>query len=206
MELEVVPGVVPSILATLGPNESVYAEHGIVLYKEDPVKIARKTIPSSGMFSTLKRTSVGGLPFFLTEFTGPGSAAFSRDGVGELRIFDLAANEKLDVAEGSLVCAAASIGYEVVYSKGAPGWGGLWMDQLTGPGKCAVHAFGNFVTLKLAPGETIVVERRSLLHKTPNMPMAPMVQRVGSGLLGRAFSQEMYTVQGPGTVGLQTGR
>jgi uncharacterized protein (AIM24 family) len=206
MKLEVVPGIVPSILATLGPNESLYAEHGIVLYKEDPVRVGRKTIKSGGLFSSLKRTTVGGIPFFLAEFTGPGSAAFSRDGVGEVRVIELAAGETLDVGEGSLICAEASVGYEAIYVKGTGGRMGMWMDQLTGPGQIAIHAYGNFVTLKLAPGETIVAEKGSILHKTPTMKLTPMIQKVGGGLMGSALSQEMYVIEGPGTVGLQTAR
>ncbi len=206
MELEVVPGIVPSVLATLGPADSVYAEHGIVLYKDDPVKVGRKTIASKGFGSTLKRTTVGGLPFFLAEFSGPGSAAFSRNGPGEIRTMELGPGEVLDIAEGSLLCAERSIGYDVEYVKGTGGWLGVWFDRLTGPGKFALHAYGNFVTLKLAPGEAITCERGAILHRSPSMPMAPFVQKVGAGLLGRAFSQEMYSLQGPGTVGLQTGR
>ncbi|MCI4337826.1 MAG: AIM24 family protein [Thermoplasmata archaeon] len=206
MDLEVVPGVVPSVLATLAAGESIYSEHGIVLYKEDSVKVDRKNIPSSGMFSTLKRTTVGGLPFYLAEFTGPGHAAFSRDGVGEVRVMELGQNEVLDVAEGSLVCAENRLRYETLYVKGLPGWGGMWMDQLAGPGKFALHAYGNFITMRLAPGESVVCERRAILHKTPTMPIAPMIQKVGKGLLGRMMAQEMYVLQGPGTIGLQTGR
>lgn len=206
MQLEVVPGIVPSILASLGPGESVFAEHGIVLYKEDPVKVDRRVIPSRGFGATLKRTSVGGVPFFLAEFTGPGHAAFSRNGPGEVRIVELKAGEVLDVAEGSLVCAEKAIGYETVYVKGTGSWLGLWFDQLTGPGSLALHAYGNFMTFQLAAGESMVCERHAILHKTPTMAMSPFVQKVGSGLLGRMMAQEMYIVQGPGTLGLQTGR
>lgn len=206
MELEVVPGVVPSVLATLVAGEAIYSEHGIVLYKEDSVRLGRKTIHSGGFLGALKRTSVGGLPFYLAEFVGPGQVAFSRDGVGEVRVLELAQGQVLDVAEGSLVCADNRIAYETIYVKGASGWMGMWMDQLTGPGKFALHAYGNFVTLTLRPGESIVAERKAILHKTPTMHLTPMVQRVGGGLLGRALSQEMYVMQGPGTVGLQTGR
>lgn len=199
------PGVVPSVLATLGAGESIFSEHGIVLYKEDPVKVDRRTIPSKGFGSTLKRTSVGGVPFFLAEFTGPGLAAFSRNGPGEVRILELATGEVLDVAEGSLVCAAKSIGYDTILAKGTGTYRGIWFDRLSGPGKFALHAYGNFVTLKLAQGETIVCERGAILHKTPAMTMVPFVQKVGTGLMGRMMAQEMYTVQGPGTIGLQTG-
>jgi uncharacterized protein (AIM24 family) len=205
MEFEVVPGIVPSILTTLGPGEAVFAEHGIVLYKEDPVKVDRRVIPSKGFGSSFKRTAFGGIPFFLAEFTGPGHAAFSRNGPGEVRVVELAHGQALDVAEGSLVCAEKAIGYDTFLLSGVGTWRGIWFDRLTGPGKFALHAYGNFVTLKLAPGETIVAERGAILHKEPNMVLAPFVQKVGSGLMGRMMAQEMYTVQGPGTIGLQTG-
>ncbi len=205
MELEVVPGVVPSVLATLAAGEAIFSEHGIVLYKEDPVQVDRRTIPSKGFGSTLKRTSVGGVPFFLAEFTGPGRAAFSRNGPGEVRIVELASGEILDVAEGSLVCAAKSIGYDTVLTKGTGTYRGIWFDRLSGPGKFALHAYGNFVTLSLHPGETIVSERGAILHKTPAMVLTPFVQKVGTWFVGRMMAQEMYTVQGPGTIGLQTG-
>ena len=201
-----VPGIVPSVLATLGPSDAVFAEHGIVLYKEDPVRVARRTIPSKGWGSTIRRTSVGGIPFFLAEFGGPGRAAFSRNGPGEVRTMALGAGEVLDVAEGSLVCAEHSIGYDVEYVKGTGGWLGVWFDRLTGPGSFALHAYGNFVTMTLAPGERIVCEKGAILHRSPTMTMAPFIQKVGSGLMGRAFAQEMYTVDGPGTIGLQSGR
>lgn len=206
MELEVVPGIVPSVLATLGPQDRVFAEHGIVLYKEDPVRVNRRTIPSKGFGSGLKRKAVGGIPFFLAEFSGPGHVAFSRNGQGEIREVTLKAGEVMDVAEGSLVCAEHSIQYDVEYVSGTGGRMGLWFDRLTGPGTFALHAYGNFVTFRLNPGEQIVCERGAVLHRTPSMPMAPFIQRVGTGLMGRAFAQEMYTIQGPGTLGLQTAR
>lgn len=206
MKLEIVPGLVPSILATLGPNERVFSEHGIVLYKEDPVKVDRRVIPSSGFGSSLKRTSFGGVPFFLAEFTGPGQVAFSRNGQGEVREVTLKTGETVDVAEGSLVCAEHSIQYDVHYAPGTRGRMGIWFDRLSGPGTFALHAYGNFVTLTLQPNESIVCEKGAILHKPPAMPMAPFIQSVGKGLLGAAFSQEMYTVQGPGVIGLQTGR
>jgi uncharacterized protein (AIM24 family) len=206
MELEIVPGFVPGILATLGPNESVYAEHGIVLYKEDPVKVNRRVIPSSGFGSAFKRTAVGGVPYFLAEFTGPGAVSFTRNGPGEVRTMELGPNDAIDVAEGSLVCAQSTIAYETIHLKGTGSYRGIWFDQLKGPGRFALHAYGNFVTLKLGPGEKIVVERGAILHKTPMMKMLPFVQKVGGGLLGRFMAQEMYEVEGPGTVGLQTGR
>lgn len=166
----------------------------------------RKRIQGGGIRGSLQRTTVGGMPFFLTEFNGPGRVSFSRDGVGELRALQLRPDELLDVGEGSLVCAAAGIGYEGIYVPGTGGRLGLWMDRLRGPGEVIVHAYGNLVTLDLDPGDQVVCEKRSILHKAPSMKLTAFVQKVGGGPLGWAMSQEMYLVEGPGRVALQTGR
>ncbi|MDE1819872.1 MAG: AIM24 family protein [Euryarchaeota archaeon] len=206
LKFEISPGIVPSVLATLGPGEAVYAEHGVVLWKEAPVKVDRKTIKSGGILSSAKRYTVGGIPFFLTEFQGPGMVSFSRDGVGELRELELKNGETLEVGEGSLVCATAEVRYEAIYVSGTAGRMGIWMDQFTGPGHIVIHANGNLVTMNLQAGEKVVCEKRAILHKTPTMKLTPFIQKVGEGLRGTAMSQEMYEIEGPGRVALQTGR
>ena len=207
MELETLPGLVPAILATLGQNESVYAENGIMLYKDPPVAVGRKTIQSGGMFSTLERKTFGGIPFFLTEFTGPGSVAFSRDGVGEVRTLELETNEEIDVAEGSLLLAEARIGYDMTYIKGTNRPGriiGLWLDRLRGPGKVVLHAFGNVISMSLAPGENLTCDLGALLYKSGTVQAATKNLPFGAGLLGKLESFEVLELTGPGKVALQS--
>jgi uncharacterized protein (AIM24 family) len=211
MELEVVPGIVPSVLATLGPSESVFSEHGIVLDKEDPAKVDRRTIPSNGFGSTLKRTSMGGVPFFLAEFTGPGRAAFSRNGPGEVRVMELASGEVLDVAEHSLLLASLTVTYEALYVPGTGRIGrrvGFWMDRLTGPGTIVVHGHGNVLSFTLALGETFDVDHGGVLLKDDRIQMESFGQSfgqsLGGGLLGSAMSSCALRIHGPGRLGLQT--
>jgi uncharacterized protein (AIM24 family) len=207
VELETVAGLVPALLATLGPGESVYCENGIMLYKDTPVTVGRKQIPGGGLLKTLERTTFGGLPFFLTEFTGPGSVAFSRDGVGEIRLIDLAAGEEIDVAEGSLLCADARIAYDMVYVKGTHRPGrmvGFWMDRLRGPGKVALHAHGNIISMGLDKGEKITSDFGGLLYKSGSVSAAAFNQPFGGGLLGKLESFEVLELTGPGKVALQT--
>ncbi len=207
MELETVAKLVPALLATLGPGESVYCENGIMLYKDTPITVGRKQVPGGGVLKTLERTSFGGLPFFLTEFTGPGSVAFSRDGVGEIRIIELAAGEEIDVAEGSLLCAEARIAYDMVYVKGTHRPGrmvGFWMDRLRGPGKVALHAHGNIISMGLDAGEKITSDFGGLLYKSGSVTASSFNQPFGSGLLGKLESFEVLELTGPGKVALQT--
>lgn len=207
MELETLKGIVPAVLATLAQGESIYCEHGIMLYKDPSVGVGRKTIQSGGMLQTMKRTTVGGVPYFLTEFTGPGSVAFSRDGVGEVRDIELAPNEVLDVAEGSLVCAENRIPYDMIYVKGTNRIGrmlGFWMDRLVGPGKIALHGYGNIISMTLAPNEKVTCDYGALLFKSGSVEAKSLNLPFGSGLLGKLESYEVLELVGPGKVALQS--
>ncbi len=207
MELETLKGVVPAVLATLGPQESIYCEHGIMLYKDPPVTVGRKTIQSGGVLSAAKRTAVGGIPFFLAEYTGPGSVAFSRDGLGEIRDLELAANEVLDVAEGSLLCAENRVPYEMFYVAGTNRVGrmlGFWMDRLTGPGKLALHGYGNVISMSLAPREVITCDMGALLYKSSTVEAKTVNLPFGGGLFGKLEAFEVLDLVGPGKVALQS--
>ncbi|MCI4350238.1 MAG: AIM24 family protein [Thermoplasmata archaeon] len=207
MELETVPGLVPSILVTLQPKESVYCEHGIMLFKDPTVGVGRKTIKSGGFLKTMERSTVGGIPYFLTEFIGPGVVGFSRDGVGEVRVVELAANEELDVAEGSLICAESHIPYDMQYVKGTHRPGrmiGFWMDRLTGPGKVALHAYGNVISMSLAAHETVTADMGALLYKSGSVTAATQNLPFGGGLLGRLEAYEVLQLTGPGKIALQS--
>lgn len=207
MEFETVAGLVPSILVTLQPQESVFCEHGIMLFKDSSVAVGRKTVQSGGFLKTVERTTVGGIPFLLTEFTGPGVVGFSRDGVGEVRVVELAPNEVLDVAEGSLVCAENRIPYDMHYVKGTHRPGrmvGFWMDRLTGPGKVALHAFGNVISMTLAPGERVTADMGSLLFKSGSVTAQTQNLPFGGGFLGKLEAYEVLELIGPGKVALQS--
>ena len=207
MELECLPGLVPTVLATLAPNESVYAEHGIMLFKDPPVGVSRKTIKGGGLLGTVERTTLGGIPYFLTEFTGPGHVGLSRDGTGEVRILELAPNQTIDVAEGSLVCADAHIQYAMEHVKGThrPGaMSGVWLDRLTGPGKVAVHGYGNVISMTLAPREAIHIDMGGLLWKDASVTAKTENLPFGGGFLGKLEAFEVLELIGPGQIAIQS--
>jgi len=207
VQLETLKGIVPAALATLGPQESVYCEHGIMLYKDPSVTVGRKTIESGGAFGSIKRSTFGGIPFFLSEFTGPGSVAFSRDGVGEIRDLELGPGEVLDVAEGSLLLAENRIPYSMIYIEGTHRLGrmiGFWMDRLTGPGKIALHGYGNVISMTLGPQEKITCDYGALLYKSGAVTAKALNLPFGSGLLGKMEAYEVLELLGPGKVALES--
>ncbi len=207
MQLEVVNGLVPSVLATLSPQEMVYCEHGIMLYKDTPVGVGRKSVSGGGLLQGVERVTVGGIPFFLTEFQGPGNVAFSRDGVGEVRVLEVGPNEEIDVREGSLLCAEGTLGYGMHYVHGTHRPGrmvGFWMDRLKGPGKLALHGYGNVISMSLAPREVITCDMGALLYKSSTVEAKTVNLPFGGGLFGKLEAFEVLDLVGPGKVALQS--
>ena len=207
LELTALTGLVPAVLANMQQGESVYCEHGIMLYKDSQVNVSRKTIKSGGFMQSMERTTVGGVPYFLAEFIGPGSTCFSRDGVGDVRVIEISPNQVFDVAEGSLLCADSRVKYEMLHIKGTHrpgGISGVWMDRLTGPGKIAIHGYGDIITMTLGPKEMVPCDMGALLYKEGSVQAQTKNMSFGSGLLGKLEAFEVMELTGPGKVALQS--
>jgi uncharacterized protein (AIM24 family) len=156
---------------------------------------------------SVERTTVGGVPYFLAEFVGPGSACFSRDGVGDVRVIELGQGQVLDVAEGSLLCADNRVQYDMLHVKGTHRPGGLtgvWMDRLTGPGKIAIHGYGDIITMTLQEKEVLPCDMGALLYKDGSVQAQTKNLPFGSGLLGKLEAFEVMDLTGPGKVALQS--
>jgi uncharacterized protein (AIM24 family) len=203
---EILPGMVPALLVTLAEGESVLSENGVMLYKDDSVKVSRRLLQGN-ILEKFERKTLGGMPFFITEFIGPGSVAFSRDGKGEIRDFELKAGEIVDIAEGSLLCFEPSVSYDMRYMGGTLRPGrmiGRWMDRLTGPGKMVIHGYGNIVSFDMEKGEEMIVDYGSLLMKHSSVSETPFNHPLGHGIMGHVESFEVLKLSGQGKVLLQS--
>ncbi len=206
MKFETLNGYVPAVLVTLNESESVFAEHGIMLYKDQSVTVGRRSI-GGNFLEKMERKGLGDIPFIVAEFKGPGSVAFSRDGKGEIRDIEIPAGVTMDVAEGSLLCATDSIKYDMYYIKGTMRLGrmvGRWMDRLTGPGTAVIHGYGNIISFNLDNGESIVVDYGALLMKHSTVRERTFNQPLGHGLMGHVESFEVLELTGPGSIMLQS--
>lgn len=207
MKLSIQGGFVPNVLAELAPGEEVYCEAGVLVYCDPSIQFRMHPLWQGGFAKTLKRTLVGGVPFYMHTFTGPGYAAFSRFGPGEVRIVELAPGESVDVAEHSLLLASQSVQYDAFYVPGRGGLGrlaGFWMDRLTGPGTIALHGHGNILSFALADNETFDIDHGAILMKDPAVRMEAFFQHLGGGLTGGALAYEALRTRGPGRLWLQT--
>ena len=207
MQLKVQGGYIPNVLCELGLNEEVFCEAGVLVYQDPTVRFHMRPLTQGGTTGALKRTMLGGLPYYMHVYTGPGYAAFSRFGPGEVRILELQPGEKVDVAEGCLILASASVLYDTIYVKGTGRIGrmiGFWMDRLTGPGTIAIHGHGNILSFNLPANETFDVDHGAVLLKDDSVRMEAFNQLLGGGFLGGALSYEALRIHGPGRLLLQT--
>jgi uncharacterized protein (AIM24 family) len=207
MKVTVQGGHVPNALTELAAGEQVYCEAGVMVYCDPTVQFHMRPMIQGGIMRSLKRSMIGGVPFYMHTYLGPGYAAFSRSEPGEVRVIELAAGQQLDVAEHSLLLASSTVQYDTIYVKGTGRIGrmvGFWMDRLTGPGTIAVHGHGNILSFTLDDKEVFDVDHGAVLLKDASVQMQAFNQPLGGGLMGATLSYEAMRIQGPGQLMLQT--
>jgi uncharacterized protein (AIM24 family) len=196
--------LVPVAEISLSPQDGIYFEHHVLLWKDQSVPLS--SLKTAG---GMKR-SLGGMPHIVTVANGPGRVAFSRDAPGELVVLPLHPGMELDVREHAFLLASHSIQYSFVRIKGLAnllhGGSGMFMDRFVTaqyPGLLILHGNGNVLERTLGPGEKILVEPGGFLYKDSAVQMQAVQMPLRTGLLGqhRMFLAEMT---GPGRVGIQS--
>jgi uncharacterized protein (AIM24 family) len=186
-------------------NMTVYFEHHILLWKNTTIRIQLKAL--KGM---LKRM-IAGMQIFVTEASGQGIIAFSRDGPGHIVPIHLKHGEELHVREHQFLAATGNIDYSFERVRGLAtmlfGQSGFFIDKFhghTGEGVLWLHGYGNVFEKVLGPGEQIDIEPGGWLYKDPTVRMDTVVDRLTSGLFGATVNFVVNRFTGPGRVGIQS--
>ena len=196
--------LVPVLTVAVTPDQPVYFEHHIMLWKEPTVTIGIKA-----MKGALKRM-VAGMQVFVTEATGRGSIAFSRDGAGHIFGLHLRAGQEVHVREHQFLAATKTIDYTFERVKGIGtmlfGGTGFFIDKFRAEGLDGIlwlHGYGNVFECVLEAGETIDVEPGGWLYKEASVQMTTNVQSLSTGFFGSMnFITNRFT--GPGRIGIQS--
>lgn len=198
-----VDGELVPVLTVDVSRAPVYFEHHILLWKHPSVRIGLR--PMKGM---LKRM-VAGLQVFVTEASGEGLIAFSRDGAGQIVPLHLRAGSELHVREHQFLAATGNVEYTFERVRGISnmmfGGTGFFIDKFrcSSDGVLWLHGYGNVFEKVLAAGEQIDVEPGGWLYKDPAVRMETRTDRLTSGLFGGMnFILNRFT--GPGRVGIQS--
>jgi uncharacterized protein (AIM24 family) len=196
--------IVPAAEINLGPGDSIFFEHHVMLWKEENVPLT--VMPLSG---GLKR-AFAGMPFIISVATGPGRIAFSRDATGELVLLPLHPGMELDVREHAFLLSSHHICYSFVRVKGLTnilfGGQGMYMDRFittSTPGLLVLHGYGNVFERKLGVGESIMLEPGAFLYKDSSVTMQVEFQKLGTGFFG-GTNMSLAKMTGPGRIGIQS--
>lgn len=183
----------------------VYFEHHVLLWKHPTVSIGVKSL--SGAFKRL----VSGMPIFMTEATGAGHIAFSRDGAGQIIPLHLSRGQSIDVREHQFLAAtdAAEFTFQRVSGIGNIlfGQSGLFIDSFNARNADAIvwlHGYGNVFEVTLQPGEQIDVEPGGWIYKDPSVRMELETQSVATGLFASGGQIFFNRFTGPGRIGIQS--
>ena len=196
--------IVPAAEINLGPGDSIFFEHHVMLWKEPHVPLTLMSL-SGGM-----KRAFAGMPFLISVATGPGRIAFSRDATGELVVLPLHPGMELDVREHAFLLSSHQIGYSFVRVKGLAnilfGGQGMYMDRFvttSTPGLLILHGYGNVFERRLGPGESIMVEPGAFLYKDSSVTMQVEFQKLGTGFFG-GTNMSLARMTGPGRIGIQS--
>src|ERR1700722_3418372 len=186
-------------------NMPVYFEHHILLWKNTTIRIQLKAL--KGM---LKRM-IAGMQGVVTEASGPGIIAFSRDGAGHIVPIHLRHGEELHVREHQFLAAPGNIDYSFERIRGLAtmmfGQSGFFIDKFKGhpgDGVLWLHGYGNVFEKVLEAGEQIDIEPGGWLYKDPQVKMDTVVDRLTSGLFGSTVNFVVNRFTGPGRIGIQS--
>ncbi len=196
--------LVPVAEIALSPQDGVYFEHHLLLWKDESVPLS--SLKTAGG----ARRMLGGMPHIVTVANGPGRIAFSRDAPGELVVLPLHPGMELDVREHAFLVASHSIQYSFVQIKGLVnllhGGNGMFMDRFVTqqyPGLLMLHGNGNVLERTLGPGEKILVEPGGFLYKDSSVNMQAVQMQLRTGVFGR-HGMYLAEMTGPGRVGIQS--
>jgi len=196
---ELVP--VLTVDVTLVP---VYFEHHILLWKNPLINIDIR--PMAGAFKRM----IAGMQVFVTEASGRGQIAFSRDGAGHILAIHMNQGDEIHVREHQFLAATGNIDYDFERVKGVAnilfGGTGFFIDRFharNGSGILWLHGYGNVFEKELLPHEQIDVEPGGWLYKDTHVRMETTSQRLSTGFLG-GYSLFMNRFTGPGKIAIQS--
>jgi uncharacterized protein (AIM24 family) len=206
---------VPVADFNLAAGDGVYFAHHLLLWKDEKVQIGAMSLAKAW------KRLFAGLPLIMTQATGPGRIAFSKDRAGEIFALPIPAGQSVDVREHVFMVATSQVSYDW-FASGI--WFetredkdtethypiGMFMDRFTAGashGLLLLHGSGNVFVRKLSPGQSILIKPTSLLFKDPTVRMHLHIERPGNTWSSwRSWGERFFWLRlsGPGRVAVQS--
>jgi uncharacterized protein (AIM24 family) len=207
--------LVPVADFKLAAGDGVYFAHHLMLWKDDHAQVSAMSLRRGW------NRLFAGLPLVMTQATGPGRIAFSKDQPGELIAIPLDRGRSMDVREHVFMLATQSVAYDWfdpgIWFRTQNGNDidthyplGRFMDRFTAgatEGLLLLHGAGNVYVRDLAPGQPVLIKPTALLFKDPTVRMNLHFEYpYGTWTSWRAWGNRYawLRVTGPGRIGVQS--
>jgi uncharacterized protein (TIGR00266 family) len=198
----------PVLTVTLNPGERIFSSSGGMSWMTQQIEMETNT--GGGLGKMFKRALSGESLFIVDYFVnaGQGEVAFSAEFPGKMLELNLANGQEMIVQKDSFVCAEKSVDLDMHFRKrlgaGLFGGEGFILQKLTGPGLAFVNFDGEIVQKTLGEGELLRVDTGHVAMFEAGVKFDVEIVRGFKNLLLGGEGLFLATLQGPGTVWLQT--
>jgi uncharacterized protein (TIGR00266 family) len=192
---------------SLAPSEMVRAESGAMMATSDGVAIEASM--QGGLMKSLRRGVLGGESFFITTYTAPPGGGW----------VDVAANlpgdmvqvevgvQPLFIQRGSYIASEAGVDIDTRWGgfKSLFGGEGGFLIRATGSGTVVLSSYGAIDRIRLAEGETVVVDSGHMVAFDESVTFS-LRRAAGGKTIQTLKSGEgfVFDFRGPGEVMVQS--
>jgi uncharacterized protein (TIGR00266 family) len=191
----------------LGPGEVVRAESGAMMATSDGVAIEASM--QGGLMKSLRRGVLGGESFFITTYTAPpqgGWVDVAAHLPGDMTTVEVGA-QPLFIQRGSYIASEAEVEIDTKWGGFRTLFGGEggFLIRATGRGTVLLSCYGALDRLRLADGETMVVDSGHMVAFDESVTFT--LRRAAAGRTiqtlksGEGF---VFDFRGPGEVMIQS--
>lgn len=208
METRIIGETLPAVICKLQKGESILTENGGMSWMDDGIEM--KTTTNGGIMKGLGR-AFAGESIFMNVYTAQKDGVeigFSSCFPGQILEYDLKEGESIIAQKRSFLCAENTVDIAMQFRKklgaGFFGGEGFIMQKITGPGKVFLEIDGSVIKKELQAGEKLKVDNGYVAIMTKDVKLD--IETV-KGMKNIVFGGEglfLTTVEGPGTVWLQT--
>ena len=208
METRIIGDTLPAVICKLNKGESVLTENGGMSWMDDGIKM--KTTTNGGIMKGIGR-AFAGESLFMNVYTAEkdnAEIAFSSCFPGQIIEFDLKEGETIIAQKRAFLCSENTVDIKMQFRKkigaGFFGGEGFIMQKITGPGKVFVEIDGAVVKRELAAGEKMKVDNGYVAAMTKDVKLNIETVKGVKNILFGGEGLFLTTLEGPGTVWLQT--
>jgi len=208
MEAKIIGDNLPAVICKLNKGDAILSENGGMSWMDSNIEMATST--NGGIMKGIGR-ALAGESIFMNIFTAKedgAEIAFSSCFPGKIIELDLQQGQSIIAQKRAFLCAENTVDIKMKFRKkigvGFFGGEGFIMQQITGPGKVFLEIDGAIVKRELQAGEKLKIDNGYLAAMTDNVKMD--IETV-KGIKNVVFGGEglfLTTVEGPGTIWLQT--